>query len=129
MHRNFETTVKFAAAFFLGCAHLPTFAEWTEISRGALPAFYYEPESVRRNGVLARIWTVAETPSHEKVSKSMKTYWEFNCDEEKTRVLAIVYYAEPMGVGAVTKSFDEDKQWRFIPPKTAGSRLMELACK
>jgi hypothetical protein len=72
-------------------------------------ASYADPDTIRRNGNLAKVWELPNEPVirtyANKTIWSYKALIEYNCTEEQTRVLAEYAYSGQMGNGEVVYSF------------------------
>jgi hypothetical protein len=108
-------------------------AEWTLIGEADNYDLYADKATIRKNGNIARMWTLRDLKSPRKKSYgtylSTVNYREYDCVEGKDNLLSISHYSKNMRGGVVVKSFNyEDKEWDYIMPGTMGEAHWEIAC-
>ena len=59
---------------------------------------------------------------------SSKTQWEFDCKEEKLRILALTWFSGQMGSGKVVFSGSETGKGEPIQPGSIAESLWKIAC-
>jgi hypothetical protein len=98
-------------------------------------SFYCDKSTIRKNGVISRMWILIDFSSARTVSgdrhKSAKNYWAYNCGEETRAMISAIAYSEPMGEGNVVYSFtDQERDWKWTPvaPGTTGETIWKIAC-
>lgn len=114
----------------------PVYAEWVSISisKGGAGGYtvYFDPDTIRRNGDLVKMWTLHDyktTQTHEgKSFLSAKTQIQFDCAEERMRILAYWVISGSMGRGEVVTHYSDEGEWEPIPPRSRGQSLWEVAC-
>jgi hypothetical protein len=109
-----------------------TWAAWTLVSSNADSGdtFYIDVETIRKDGNLRKVWELMDLrqPSNGG-AKSRRVRTEYDCKEERTRVLSLDVFSENMGKGKVLASFTEIEKWADIPPGTVSENLLKAVCK
>jgi hypothetical protein len=93
---------------------------------------YADPSTIRRKGELVKMWRLFDYNTIQTKAGisflSSKGQHEFDCAEERSRVLAYTWFSGNMGKGqAVYSNLDESK-WAPIPPHSLVEALIEVAC-
>lgn len=93
---------------------------------------YIDPDSIRRNGNLAKMWQLYDYKTVQTVAGdsllSMKRFNEYDCVEERTRTLGYTWFSGNMGSGKVVFSTPEVQQWEPIGSRTINHTLWKVAC-
>lgn len=107
-------------------------AEWTKVGQTSQATVFVDKQSLRRSGSMSKVWTLTNfaTPdvTDRKTSQSAKSHFEFDCKEERSRVLAVYMYALPNGTGNVNDAVSSVDPWYPLPPKSMNQRLWKIAC-
>lgn len=109
-------------------------AEWVKVGRGTDGIYYTDPTSLRRAGNRVKMWILrdnyhADRESTDKPSMSMKAQNEYDCKEEKSRILYTSYYSGNMGGGNAVHAYSNyAKEWLPCVPESMSGTLWELAC-
>lgn len=96
---------------------------------------YYENNSLRRDGVKAKMWTMNTFSKGKEIAgkfhKSRKSYKEYDCLNERIKILSIAAYADEMGAGKVIHSHtnSDNEQWEQVIPNTIGESAWKIACE
>lgn len=116
-------------AALLLLAATPAAAEWLKLEERAGGFLYYDPETVAKEGVIRRLFTLQDrkTPEDNGVL-SRRAQWEFNCKESQVRLLAFRSYADQMGIGKVIVRDNVPGPWEPVVPKTTHETLLRLTC-
>ena len=96
-------------------------AEWVKVSSGQ----YIDPDSIRKDGDLRRVW---ELRNYEPERRSARARMEYDCKQERKRILSISTHSEPMAGGMIVSQYGEDSIWRDIPPDTVAELLLKIVC-
>ncbi|MBU3640822.1 surface-adhesin E family protein [Polynucleobacter sp. Fuers-14] len=124
------------AACFLLIANRAS-AEWFLIgtNNDKSNTTYIDSDTHKVTGVnSATSWFLMDFKNSMKVGnvmyQSSKTLYEFNCRDDRYRVLAMYFYSKNMGNGdAVSSSEDyKNNDWSSIPPGTVMSAMKKFAC-
>jgi len=107
---------------------------WVMVGSDKSDATYANPSSIRRNGVMAKMWDIVDLKKAKSLNKSVKPYKsimgqsEYDCQNERLRVLSSSLRSENMAKGDVVFSNDESGEWIALPPDSRGQRLWSVAC-
>ena len=112
----------------------PAYAEWVLVSGDdeAGLKVYVDPATLRRNGSLAKMWQLYDYKTVRTVAGdsllSMKRFNEYDCTEERTRMLGYTWFSGNMGNGNVVYSTTEQLAWELVVPRTINRTLWKVAC-
>ena len=94
----------------LSCA--PAYAEWAAVGsseNGGGVTVYADRDTIRRKGDLVKMWYLSDFKTIQTVAGnsflSEKDQSEFDCAEERTRLLAVTKFSGNMGRGQVVYLF------------------------
>jgi hypothetical protein len=112
----------------------PVCAEWVLVSGDdeAGLKVYVDPATLRRQGSLAKMWQLYDYKTVQTVAGdsllSMKRFNEYDCAEERTRMLGYTWFSGNMGNGNVVYSTTEQLPWELVVPRTINRTLWKVAC-
>jgi hypothetical protein len=93
---------------------------------------YVDPDSIRRKGNLVKMWQLYDYKTVQTVAGdlllSFKRYNEYDCTEERTRMLAYTWFSGNMASGKVVYSTPDEQQWEPVVPRTINQTLWKVAC-
>jgi hypothetical protein len=113
----------------------PVYAEWVLVSGDDEVGLkvYVDPATLRRNGTLAKMWQLYDYKTVQTVAGdsllSMKRFNEYDCTEERTRMLGYTWFSGNMGNGNVVYSTMEQLQWEPVILRTINRTLWKVACE
>ena len=107
-------------------------AEWTRVGDADEFIQYVDVATIRRNGNLVKMWYLSDHKTVKTVDGnsflSDKAQWEFDCKEERWRVVAYIWFDGKMGSGKVVYSGSAPGKWSPISPESVGEILWKIAC-
>ena len=109
-------------------------AEWTAADFNDEFIQYVDFATIRRNGNFVKMWSLSDYKTVQKAADgqsylSSKVQDEFDCKEEKTRLLAFTWFDGKMGSGKVVVSNGNVRgEWEPISPGSVGEALWKIAC-
>jgi surface-adhesin protein E len=112
----------------------PAYAEWVKVSDGdeAEKTVYVDPATIRRNSNLVKMRQFYDYKTVQTVGGirflTAEEQWEFDCAEERSRVLALKEFSGNMRSGTVVYSNTEVGKWQPVAPGTLGHKLWTVAC-
>ena len=118
------------AVMLLGAA--PAWAGWWwwEYAQSDLASFQYDPESIKKDRHLRRVWHSYDLHKRAKTGElSSLRYSEFDCKSERRRILQMTTHRGRYGTGEVLLSTDSPGTWRYVAPGTADESLLKIVCK
>ncbi|MCI0427450.1 MAG: hypothetical protein L0Z46_05500 [Nitrospiraceae bacterium] len=93
---------------------------------------FVDPDTIRRKGNLVKMWQLYDYKTVQTVAGdsllSIKRYNEFDCTEERTRMLAYTWFSGNMGSGKVVYSTPDEQQWEPVVPRSINRTLWKVAC-
>jgi hypothetical protein len=85
----------------------PAWAEWVAVSESNDLVAYIEPASIRKTGHFRKVWQVQDLKQRdEHGAMSRRLLIEYDCKDERFRVLATSTHSEPMAAGKTLVSAD-----------------------
>lgn len=109
-------------------------AEWTVINSADGVTQYADKATMRRSGRTVKMWTLTDYLKAmpfppDKYYSSAVTLSEYDCADQRRRVLKKSFYAGQMRVGEMVFSTDSPWEWDYVEPGTVGEYLLQVACK
>jgi hypothetical protein len=126
-------------------------AEWVKIasihSRESpeIQIAFADSATIHKNGNLVNMWVLVDhqsglskemesrldnifSRSKADITKSWKVQDEFDCKDNKLRMLSFIGYAEHMGNGAIIPNTIVTGEWEPVIPESIGAALWGFAC-
>ncbi len=108
-------------------------AEWTDVGDNDEITLYVDKTTIRRNGNLVKMWILYDFKSASVVVGlsflSNRSQNEYDCKEEKFRILEISYFSGQMLSGKVVISEDNmGRKWVAVPPSSVMEAQWKIAC-
>lgn len=112
----------------------PAYAEWVKVSESdeAGKTVYVDPSTIRRNSNLVKMWQFYDYKTVQTVGGNrfltVKEQWEFDCVEERSRVVARKEFSGNMGSGTMVFTNSQVGKWLAVMPGSIGHTVWETAC-
>ena len=112
----------------------PAYAEWVTVggNEEAGVTVYADPGTIRRNGNLVKVWHLNDFKTVQIVKGnlylSIKAQHQYNCTENRERILALTKFSGNMGSGKVVYKDSNKGKWRPVAPGSVSHDLGKLAC-
>jgi len=107
----------------------PAWAEWVLVSQNDSADFYIDPETIRKDGNLVKVWEVQNlTQPSIRGALSRRARSEYDCKQERRKTLSISAHSEPMAGGTTILDSTPDSGWREIPPGTVAQTIFQIVC-
>ena len=109
-------------------------AEWVPAGRNTLFTAYYDPATIRNVGNTVGMLHLYDF-NNPKQNAIGETYYssleqdEFDCKEQRVRILGFSWHSEHMGKGAVVNIEADVDRWLPVPPKSIYAALWKVACE
>jgi hypothetical protein len=119
---------------FLVLSSAPAYAEWVKVNDGdeTGKTVYVDPATIRRNSNLIKMWQFYDYKTVQTVGGvrflSAKEQWEFDCAEERSRVLALKEFSGNMGTGTMVDTNSQVGKWIPVMPGSIGRTVWTVAC-
>lgn len=116
--------------FLLALVAAPVWAEWVKVAvtEDGSVAYYIDPASLRKEGNFRKVWQIADLKQREDGEMSTRSRDEYDCKEERRRILSLSSYSEPMAGGETLWSKDGVREWRAIPPGSVSAGILKIVC-
>ena len=107
----------------------PSYAAWVFVTSDdeAGMTVYVDPDTIRRNGDLVKMWHLSDRKTVEAYG-SIMSQREYDCAAARHRLLAASILSEQMGRGQVLSDNVQEGQWIPVPPDSRGQALWKFAC-
>ena len=93
---------------------------------------YVDPDTIQRKGNLVKMWQLYDYKTVQAVAGdsflSIQRQNEYDCTEERTRMLAFTWFSSNMGKGRVVYRAAEEQQWEPVVPRSINRALWKVAC-
>lgn len=110
-------------------------AEWTLMKRDDEISIYMDFATIRRSGDMAKAWELQDFTQPKRLADespylSAKVLWEYDCADERERIVAIQQFAGQMGGGKIGWTYhDSPMKWAPIAPGSVAVELWKRACR
>ena len=125
---------KIALALVLAGLSGAAMAEWVAIGESDTFMHYVDPATIRRSGDISKIQTLLgyKTPQlNSDVASFLSTITqtEFDCKEERFRIVYLSRHSESMGAGSVVSTVNAPaNSWSPVTPGSIGENQRIFAC-
>jgi hypothetical protein len=103
-------------------------AEWVELNETEDTTFFYDPDTIRKDGNMRRVWRLQNLKQlNENGVMSRRIRVEYDCKQERFRILDLTSHSEPMARGTIVFN-DVSGEWTGIPPRTGAAIMLNLVC-
>ena len=139
-----EPFLKFPLAYFSGFWLLitllvlssgPVYAEWVVVSGNDKTGMivYVDPDTIRRKGDLVKVWQLIDFKTMQGGRSpgrflSTKFHKQFDCVEERLRLLSCTDFSGNMGTGEPADAYVDEGNWVPVEPDSVNQALWEAAC-
>lgn len=107
----------------------PVMAEWTIFSKTDISDIYIEPLSLRKIDDLRRVWVMEDRRTIvPKSYLSSRSLHEYDCKEERVRVIQRENFSERKLSGSPLPSPDNPNAWLYAAPGTVAAQILNLVC-
>jgi len=123
---------------FLVLSNVPAYAEWVAVEKDyllpGLQTVYVDPDSIRREGNLVTLWQVIDFKWMQGSARgptrflSTKTHKQFDCAEQRLRLLAFTEFSHRMATGVRADAYVDTGNWLPVEPESINRALWEVAC-
>jgi hypothetical protein len=107
-------------------------AEWTIANNDDEHILYVDRATIRRNGNFVKMWHLTDYKKakvfNDKSDLSARSQREYDCKDEKSRILSLATFSGQMAKGTVTFSTSVTQEWEAVPPESINATLWKIAC-
>ena len=114
-------------------SHGPVYAEWAWVDRNMHGmSAYADPDTIDRKGDLVKMWVLFDYKTVLTVAGksygSNRVQDQYDCADQRSRMLSLTWFAGNMGTGDIRFHDDEGHKWRPVPPGSIIEALRNFAC-
>ena len=112
-------------------ATAPAWAEWLKVSENDTVVFYVDPATLRKDGTLRRVLELQDLKRRDRDGElSRRSVFEYDCADERYRILSSSAHAGQMATGAViiNVSDPDPDTWDHAPLESVAETLLRLVC-
>ena len=103
--------------------------EWVRVSWNDNFDRYIDPSTIRKDGNLVRVWEITDLKQRHKDGElSRRTRNEYDCKQERYRILTISSHTGPMASGTTLATEGESFTWDYIPPNSIVETVLKKLC-
>jgi len=112
----------------------PVYAEWVAVggNEEAGVTVYADPGTIRRNGKLVTLWHLNDFKTLQIAQGnsylSVKAQHQYDCTENRERILALTKFSGNMGSGKVVYKDSHERKWKPVETGSVSHDLGKLAC-
>jgi hypothetical protein len=111
----------------------PVWAEWTKASAGEGIDFYIDLDTIRVDGSKRKVWQLMNFSTPQNLNgfefSSIRIRGEYDCKEDKSRVLAVTSFPKQFAGGIPIQTSEEISNWKDLAPSSTGWDSLKMACK
>jgi hypothetical protein len=108
-------------------------AEWVRVGGTHKYDGYMDMATIGSSDHLVTLWTLKDFTVTRQVARgpyrSMKTKKQYDCRNNRSRLLFSKYYADQMGKGRLVYQGKGTKQWAKVAPGSDGEAEWKVACR
>lgn len=108
-------------------------AKWIEVGANAEKGetYFFDPETTQNNGHLKKIWVLSNYQEKQVGGHhSVKTFYEFDCNNRKVRSVTMLLYSDLNALGNVVGAHhkEEPESWVSFSPSSIFNEISEILC-
>jgi hypothetical protein len=104
-------------------------AEWVKVGENEFGAFFIDPDTIRSKGHFRQVWAITNMKKLVvERAKSYRVQWEYDCKEERSRVLYLSGHSRRLATGELLFSSAGPQTWEPTPPDTPDALIREIVC-
>lgn len=107
-------------------------AAWTAVGSSDPSTLYADPATISKAGDMVKMWDLLDFKTAQVMEgfryMSSKTLSEYDCREERARMLYFSWHSEHMGGGQIVNTDFDPAKWEPVLPRSGVEKLWKLAC-
>jgi hypothetical protein len=110
-------------------------AEWVKLGDNGDGEFavYVDPAAIRKSSNMVKMWNLMDYKTLQETQgnryQSIKTQSEYDCKDERWRVLYFTWHSGQIGGGKVVYTYgDKPGNWTPVSPGSTAEILWKVAC-
>lgn len=127
--KNLKICFKLLGLLALGIHSASAMEKWTQITDNESDTVFTDISSVSKSGNKVKMWNLLNLKKNVGDNySSLKSLQEYDCKENKSRVISYTTYSAKMGNGNVVKSNTTTHDWLPVKPGGRTALLWKTAC-
>ena len=107
----------------------PAWAEWDSVYVTDTAVHYIDLGTIQKDSYLRRVWTLQDLKARgSRGERSMKGLMEYDCKQERVRVLRATAYSGQMARGDILITVSTPAKWNHIAPESAFNTTLRFLC-
>lgn len=112
----------------------PLLAGWTELVADDIASEFVNYDSIEKDGGIVTMWNMSDFRHPQEVGNgrlflSTKVKQAYDCQNAKKRIVSLIHYIKPMGVGEIAFLDNTLGDWRDIKTGSLSEVHLKAACK
>jgi hypothetical protein len=109
-------------------------ADWSLVDKSAdgSAAIYIDIDTTQKTEDKVKMWSLGDFKTVKEFSEiqflSSKYQKEYDCKQERARMLAFTLFSSNMGEGQVVYSNSDPDEWEPVASESVAKTLWEIAC-
>jgi hypothetical protein len=108
-------------------------AEWVAVGGNEVSNTYVDPATIVKVGDKVKMWHLVDFNAVQAKATgarymSEKLLYEYDCKEERARMLSFLAHARNMGAGVMVEGDGRPQKWEPLRPGGAVDYLRKFAC-
>jgi hypothetical protein len=121
--------MRFVLCVLLALVAAPAWAEWLPFGETHIAVHYFDPDTIRKNDDRRKMWQGQDLKQQNNNGvMSRRILWEYDCKENRKRVLSFSSHSGPMMTGKTLTKGNDSRPWSAIPPGTGDEVLLKIVC-
>ena len=121
--------MRYIVTLLLLVVAVPAWAKWVKYSESEIAHHYLDPDTIRVKGDLRRAWELQNYKQRrEDDTMSARSYAEYDCEEERIRIIELGWFAEPMAAGLPLWGSNGLSEWRYVVPGSVAKNALKIVC-
>ena len=128
------TRILLTVVWIVLCAGSAAYAEWLRVGTNVdeTNVVYVDPNTIRHKGGTVKWWELWDFKTAQTIGGSThlssKIQMEYDCVEERKRILALVDFSGNMGDGHVVGDISTENKWVPVVPESLSQVMWNAAC-
>lgn len=107
----------------------PAWADWAAVLKNNSDTHYIDHTNIRRNGQFVKVWALKNSKEKkDRLESSIVTLEEYDCSEERVRLLFIRSFSGQMGIGIPLAEKNVHSEWKYFQPRSPIAFIHALVC-
>lgn len=107
----------------------PASAEWVKVSQAEDMVVYIDDATIRKDKHLRRVWAVLDyTQKRSDGLMSRRVLGEFDCTQEKLRILSMFNHSQPMARGPAKPVGNDPAILTDVAGSTPAEAILRIVC-